>query len=199
MVDKKLKKMIIPMIIIVVTSLVFCACSKKDEEVPEITTDTVNVEITMEDGGVIELELDNAVAPITVQNFVGLAEQGFYDGLTFHRIIPGFMIQGGDPEGTGEGGSGKTIKGEFELNGVENSISHTEGIISMARKPNDMDSASSQFFITNEISTFLDGEYAAFGRVVAGMNVVQDISSVETDGNDKPLKDVVIESIKVIR
>ena len=155
------------------------------------------IEIEMQDGGKIELVLDRNNAPISVDNFINLVNKGFYDGLTFHRIIPNFMIQGGDPEGTGMGGSDKTIKGEFKVNGVNNSISHVRGVISMARSQ-DYNSASSQFFITNADSTFLDGQYAAFGRVTSGMDVVDRISSVQTDSNDKPLQPVVIKSIKVI-
>jgi len=158
---------------------------------------TVMIEIEMESGGIIKLELYLDVAPITVENFVGLVKDGFYDGLIFHRVIKGFMIQGGDPQGTGFGGSGKTIKGEFKKNGVENDISHVRGVISMARSQK-MDSASSQFFIVQEDSTYLDGAYAAFGRVTEGMDVVDEIASVQTDQNDRPYEDVVIKSIRVI-
>ncbi|MBE6725740.1 MAG: peptidylprolyl isomerase [Ruminococcaceae bacterium] len=158
---------------------------------------TVMIEIEMESGGIIKLELYPDVAPITVENFVGLVKDGFYDGLIFHRVIKGFMIQGGDPQGTGFGGSGKTIKGEFKKNGVENDISHVRGVISMARSQK-MDSASSQFFIVQEDSTYLDGAYAAFGRVTEGMDVVDEIASVQTDQNDRPYEDVVIKSIRVI-
>ena len=132
------------------------------------------VEIEIEDYGTIKLELDRKAAPITVENFLKLVEEDFYDGLTFHRIVSGFMIQGGDPEGTGMGGSDETIKGEFSANGVENSLSHTRGAISMARS-SAMDSASSQFFIVQEDSTFLDGEYAAFGYVTEGIEIVDQI------------------------
>jgi peptidyl-prolyl cis-trans isomerase B (cyclophilin B) len=156
------------------------------------------VEITMQDGGKIDIELDPSEAPDTVKNFLKLVNEGFYDGLTFHRIIPGFMIQGGDPEGTGLGGSDATIKGEFSSNGVKNSISHERGVISMARS-NDPDSASSQFFITNADSVFLDGEYAAFGRVTSGMDTVDQISAVKTGANDAPETPVVIASIKQIQ
>ena len=131
-------------------------------------------EIEVEDYGVISLELDADTAPITVTNFVNLAKDGFYDGLTFHRIIDGFMIQGGDPLGNGTGGSDETIKGEFSDNGVENDISHVRGTISMARS-SDPDSASSQFFIVHQDSTYLDGQYAAFGHVTDGMDVVDAI------------------------
>ena len=154
------------------------------------------IEIEMESGGVIKLELYPDIAPITVDNFVGLAKKGFYDGLIFHRVINGFMIQGGDPDGNGTGGSGKNIKGEFAKNGVPNDISHVRGVISMARaRP--MDSASSQFFIVQQDSTYLDGSYAAFGRVTEGMDVVDEIASVPTDRYDRPLEDVVIKTIRV--
>ena len=130
----------------------------------ELLTGLHHVTIDVQDYGTISLELDADTAPISVTNFINLANEGFYDGLTFHRIISGFMIQGGDPNGNGTGGSEKTIKGEFSANGVENDISHVRGVISMARA-NDPDSGSSQFFIVHEDSTFLDGQYAAFGHV----------------------------------
>lgn len=160
-----------------------------------------NILIKMKDGGEIKVELDADIAPITVTNFINLANNHFYDGLTFHRIIKGFMIQGGDPTGTGTGGSSDTIKGEFAENGVENSISHKRGVISMARG-DDFDSASSQFFIVHEDSTFLDGKYASFGKVTSGMEVVDKIAKVEADENKNGLvekeKQPVIETISVI-
>lgn len=140
----------------------------------ELLTGLHHVTIDVQDYGTISLELDADTAPISVTNFINLANEGFYDGLTFHRIISGFMIQGGDPNGNGTGGSEKTIKGEFSANGVENDISHVKGVISMARA-NDPDSGSSQFFIVHEDSTFLDGQYAAFGHVTDGMDVVDAI------------------------
>ena len=155
------------------------------------------VRITMQDGGVIDLALDAQAAPITVENFLKLVNDGFYDGLTFHRIIPGFMIQGGCPEGTGMGGPGWHIKGEFARNGVPNPIKHTRGVISMARAM-DPNSAGSQFFIMHEDAPHLDGGYAAFGHVVAGMDVVDRIADVATDYNDKPLTPVVMESVRVV-
>ena len=155
------------------------------------------VRITMQDGGVIDLELDAQAAPITVENFLKLVKDGFYDGLTFHRIIPGFMIQGGCPEGTGMGGPGWHIKGEFARNGVANPIKHTRGVISMARAM-DPNSAGSQFFIMHEDAPHLDGGYAAFGHVVAGMDVVDRIADVATDYNDRPLTPVVMESVRVV-
>ncbi|MBO5783473.1 MAG: peptidylprolyl isomerase [Clostridia bacterium] len=152
------------------------------------------IRIEMENSGIIKLELDAKAAPITVANFEKLVREGFYDGLIFHRVISGFMIQGGDPMGTGFGGSKETIKGEFRANGVDNPISHKRGVISMARSqmPN---SASSQFFIMHQDGEFLDGNYAAFGHVVEGIEVVDEIASVATDPRDKPLNDVVIKSI----
>ncbi|MDR3072930.1 MAG: peptidylprolyl isomerase, partial [Clostridiales Family XIII bacterium] len=150
-----------------------------------------------EDGGVIVLELDPDVAPVTTENFLKLVNANFYDGLTFHRVIKGFMIQGGDPLGNGTGGSDDKIEGEFSSNGHSNSISHVRGVISMARSAN-KNSASSQFFITNEDATFLDGDYASFGHVVSGMDVVDRISDVKTDTNDKPLEPVVIQSIRQV-
>lgn len=154
------------------------------------------IRIEMENGGIIKLELDAKAAPITVANFEKLVKEGFYDGLIFHRVISGFMIQGGDPMGTGYGGSKETIKGEFRANGVDNPISHKRGVISMARSqmPN---SASSQFFIMHQDGEFLDGNYAAFGHVVEGIEVVDEIASVATDPRDKPLNDVVIKSITI--
>ena len=155
------------------------------------------VRISMQDGGVIDLELDAQAAPITVENFLKLVGEGFYDGLTFHRVIPSFMIQGGCPEGTGMGGPGWHIKGEFARNGVPNPIKHTRGVISMARAM-DPNSAGSQFFIMHEDAPHLDGGYAAFGHVVAGMDVVDRIAQVATDYNDRPLAPVVMESVRVV-
>ena len=161
-------------------------------------TEGSEVVITVKDYGTIELELDREAAPITVDNFVQLVQDGFYDGLTFHRIISGFMIQGGDPLGNGTGGSDVQIKGEFKNNGVDNPISHTRGVISMARSRS-MDSASSQFFIVHEDSTFLDGDYAAFGHVTQGMDVVDAICEntpvVDGNGTVKSGAQPVIESI----
>ena len=163
-------------------------------------TEGNQVVITVQDYGTIELELDREAAPITVDNFVQLVQEGFYDGLTFHRIISGFMIQGGDPLGNGTGGSDVQIKGEFKSNGVDNPISHTRGVISMARSRS-MDSASSQFFIVHEDSTFLDGEYAAFGHVTQGMEVVDAICEntpvIDGNGTVKSGAQPVIESIKM--
>ena len=159
-----------------------------------------HVEIVIRDYGTIAVELDADAAPITVANFLKLAKSGFYDGLTFHRIINGFMMQGGDPEGTGMGGSSEKIKGEFSANGVKNDLSHTRGAISMARSQA-MDSASSQFFIVQSDSTFLDGDYAAFGHVTEGMDIVDKICKeakpTDDNGSIKADEQPVIESIRM--
>lgn len=155
------------------------------------------VEMRIAQFGIIRLELFPTVAPETVKNFLSLVDKGFYNGLTFHRIISGFMIQGGDPLGTGTGGSGHTIKGEFLQNGFNNPLNHTRGVLSMARSmmPN---SASSQFFIMHQDAPHLDGSYAAFGAVIEGMDVVDKIASIETDYADYPVHKVVIEEVKRI-
>ena len=150
--------------------------------------------IEMENGGIIKLALDATAAPNTVKNFLSLAGSGFYDGLTFHRIIPGFMIQGGCPDGTGMGGPGYCIKGEFKMNGVNNPIQHKRGVISMARAMNP-NSAGSQFFIMHQDAPHLDGQYAAFGHVVEGMDVVDAIASVPTGYADRPIEPVRIKKI----
>ena len=158
-----------------------------------------NVTITMESGEEIHLELYPAVAPHTVANFVSLAEDGFYDGLIFHRVIAGFMIQGGDPNGNGTGGPGYTIKGEFAANGVKNDIKHERGVLSMARRGDGNNTAGSQFFIMHSDHSSLDGQYAAFGRVTdeASMAVVDMIATTKTDANDKPLTEWRIKTITV--
>ena len=143
------------------------------------------VTIQMENGKEIKIELYPQIAPITVENFISLVKDGLYDGLTFHRVIPGFMIQGGCPDGTGMGGPGHTIKGEFLSNGVENTLRHTRGVLSMARA-NNPDSAGSQFFIMHADAPHLDGQYAAFGKVVEGMEAVDEIAAVPTDYSDRP-------------
>ena len=155
------------------------------------------IRITMQNGKTIDIELDATAAPITCENFEKLVKQGFYNGLTFHRIIPGFMIQGGDPEGTGMGGPGWSIKGEFAHNGVNNPIKHTRGVISMARSMNP-NSAGRQFFIMPKDAPHLDGEYAAFGRVVSGIEVVDEIAAVATDWNDRPRTPVVMEKVEIV-
>ena len=154
------------------------------------------VTITMKDGGTIRLELYPDVAPNTVNNFISLVKKKYYDGLIFHRVIKGFMIQGGCPNGTGMGGPGYGIKGEFSQNGVENTLKHTEGVLSMARAM-DPNSAGSQFFIMHKNAPHLDGGYAAFGKVIDGMDVVNRIAETRTDYNDRPLDPQVMESVTV--
>lgn len=186
-------------------SLVGCtnnntSSQKNDEEIEttvESTGELPIATIKIKDFGTIKAELYPDKAPNTVNNFISLANSGFYDGLIFHRVIKGFMNQGGDPDGVGTGGPGYSIKGEFSNNGyTNNDLKHTAGVLSMARA-NDPDSAGSQFFIMAEEASYLDGDYAAFGKVIEGMDVVNDINSVQTNSNAKPLKDVVIESITV--
>lgn len=189
------------------TAALLAGCGTKGESKKENSSQTDNsddtkVQITVKEYGTIEVALDEEAAPLTVENFLKLTEEGFYDGLTFHRIIDGFMIQGGDPKGNGTGGSDETIKGEFSENGVENPLSHTRGAISMARSQG-YDSASSQFFIVQEDSTYLDGQYAAFGYVTEGMDVVdkicEDVSVEDQNGTVLPENQPVIESIKVVK
>lgn len=193
-------------IVLLLAALLLCslACAKgaaapaAEEKKEDTTVDKTHpiATITMKDGGVIELELYPEKAPESVKNFISLANSGFYDGLIFHRVIMGFMIQGGDPLGKGTGGPGYSIKGEFKANGVDNDISHVRGVISMARSQ-PYDSAGSQFFICHEDSTFLDGQYAAFGRVTSGMDVVDRIAKTTTDSKDKPYKDQIMASVRV--
>jgi len=154
------------------------------------------VTFTMENGDVFKAELYPEVAPQSVNNFISLINKNFYDGLIFHRVINGFMIQGGDPEGTGMGGPGYSIKGEFASNGFKNDLRHTEGVLSMARSMLP-DSAGSQFFIMHKTSPHLDGEYAAFGKIIEGMEIINAIAEVETDFNDKPRKPQVMKSVTV--
>lgn len=202
------------LIMIFVLSITLLGCDKASTDITKSTSNSNikeekkymtgkhNIKIEVEDYGDIEVELDADTAPITVTNFIKLVNEGFYDGLTFHRIIDGFMIQGGDPKGNGTGGSDEKIKGEFSANGVENNISHKRGVISMARVSYSMDSASSQFFIVHEDSEFLDGQYAAFGHVTSGMDVVDKIcDKVEViDNNGTTLKkdQPIIKKISVI-
>jgi peptidyl-prolyl cis-trans isomerase B (cyclophilin B) len=184
--------------------LLLVGCGKK--AAPE--EDTMNAQnpiatITMEDGGVIKLELYPEIAPNTVKNFIHLANSGFYDGVIFHRVIEGFMIQGGDPDGRGTGGPGYRIKGEFSNNNHKNDLSHERGVISMARQGNPYfpasayNTAGSQFFIMHADSDFLDGDYAAFGKVIEGMDVVDRIATTETDGSDRPLETQTMQSVRV--
>ena len=217
-------KKLLPLTLALLLALTLCACGGTETTSAETTEETEtteaaeatetadtaegigihHVEIDVQDYGTIALELDGDTAPITVQNFLDLAESGFYDGLTFHRIMDGFMIQGGDPDGNGMGGSDTPIKGEFEANGVPNDISHVRGVISMARS-NAPDSASSQFFIVHQDSTFLDGNYAAFGHVTEGMDVVDAICekvaplAVDDNGTILPDDQPEITSIRVVQ
>lgn len=152
------------------------------------------ITMTMQNGSIIKAELYPEIAPNTVHNFISLVQKNFYDGLLFHRVINGFMIQGGDPEGTGMGGPGYGIKGEFAQNGFENNLKHTEGVLSMARSMMP-DSAGSQFFIMHKNSPHLDGAYAAFGKVIEGMEVVNQIAETATDYSDRPLEDQIIKTV----
>ena len=154
------------------------------------------VTIKMANGGVITAELYPEIAPNTVNNFISLVSKGFYDGLIFHRVISGFMIQGGDPDGVGTGGPGYSIKGEFNANGFKNDLKHDKGVLSMARAMNP-NSAGSQFFVMHENSPHLDGQYAAFGKVIEGQDVVDAIATVRTDWNDKPREPQVMEKVTV--
>ena len=193
-------KKIIAILSAAILTLTFCGCSKRQSEFDSDTDSgygTHHAVITIKDYGDIKLVLDGDTAPITVKNFVELAKSGFYDGLTFHRIIKGFMIQGGDPKGNGTGGSDKTIRGEFSKNGVENNISHKRGVISMARLQ-DNNSASSQFFIMHKDAPHLDGGYAAFGKVIAGMDTVDKIAAVPTDSNDRPKQEQRMQSVRFV-
>lgn len=208
---EKVSRSRICFVLLVIAAFVFmtAGCEKKDltkgtiEEYSYEETDEVTsyVKIVTGKDEVILLELYPEVAPLTVQNFQKLVQEKFYDGLTFHRVIEGFMIQTGDPLGNGTGGSDTTIKGEFSKNGVQNDLKHEKGVVSMARSA-DMDSASSQFFIcsdTNESVSSLDGSYAAFGKTIAGLDVVERISKVQTDSNDKPLKTEKMESVRFVK
>ena len=154
------------------------------------------VTITMDNGDVMKAELYPEIAPNTVNNFISLVKKGFYDGLIFHRIISGFMIQGGDPDGTGMGGPGYSIKGEFSYNGVDNNLKHSRGVLSMARAQHP-DSAGSQFFIMHANAPHLDGQYAAFGKLIEGEDVLDSIASVDTDWNDRPRKPQVMKTVTV--
>ena len=193
-----MKKWIALFTALMLVACLFAGC--KDEE--SASGGKHHVEIDVKNYGTITLELDADAAPITVENFLKLANEGFYNGLTFHRIMSGFMVQGGDPEGTGFGGSDETIKGEFSANGVENPLSHTRGAISMARNGLSMDSASSQFFIVHQDSTFLDGQYACFGYVTDGMDVVdaicRDAKPTDDNGTIPAAEQPVITEVRVI-
>lgn len=206
-----MKKLLALALALLLLALLLVSCDEK-EDIPEgpynfseTETDYVRLRVVEQKNankteyvGEIVIKLEPDIAPITVANFKKLVGEGFYDGLIFHRVINNFMIQGGDPKGTGMGGSDENIKGEFASNGVENSISHKRGVISMARNGYDMDSASSQFFIVHKDSTYLDGDYAAFGAVVYGIETVDKVAKVSTNGSDKPYKNVIIESARFV-
>ena len=190
-----MKKKIILLTALLMSMILLISCSSTPKE-----TGTIYAQIEMESGGIITLELYGDIAPITVGNFKKLAESGTYDSTIFHRVIQGFMIQGGDPTGTGYGDKSlATIKGEFSANGVKNNLSHDRGVISMARSQK-YDSASSQFFIcdSGNYKRSLDGQYAAFGKVIAGMDVVDKIAAVATDANDRPTSIQRMKSVRII-
>lgn len=198
-----MKKSITVLAILVGVIFIMTGCGKKEASIGEneYLSGEYNIEIEIEEYGTIKATLDAGNAPITVTNFVKLVEEGFYDGLTFHRIITDFMIQGGDPEGNGTGGSDETITGEFDSNRISNSQSHTRGALSMARSQ-DKDSASSQFFIVHQDSSFLDGDYATFGYVTEGMEIVDQICAdtpvLDGNGTVDPSNQPVITSIKIV-
>ena len=200
---KKSNRVLLAVLGVLILGLLVFGCVKLFTPAPaDPNAELHHVEINIRDYGTITVELDASQAPITVKNFMDLAESGFYNGLTFHRIMEGFMMQGGDPNGDGTGGSGKNIKGEFAYNGVSNTISHTRGVISMARSSNGYDTASSQFFIMHKDNTSLDGQYAAFGHVTKGMRIVDKICEnakpLDDNGTIAPEDQPVIESITVI-
>ena len=192
------KKIILALCLVMSLCLVACSNkTNKNEETRIPPKELPIATIVVKNYGTIEAELYPHIAPNTVNNFIYLANSGFYDGLTFHRVIKDFMIQGGDPNGNGTGGPGYSIKGEFSNNNFKNNLKHTEGVLSMARSQN-KNSAGSQFFIVTKDQPGLDGDYATFGKVISGMDVVHKIEDAQTDSNDKPLKSVIIESIKVV-
>lgn len=193
------KTIMVIMLITLSLALWGCSSDNNDERVIKDSGEVQSeknpqVTIIMENSEEIVLELYPETAPNTVYNFLSLVDDRFYDGLTFHRVIPGFMIQGGDPHGDGTGGPGYSIKGEFESNGIENNIKHDQGVISMARST-DPDSAGSQFFIMHDAAPNLDGDYAAFGKVIEGMDVVDAIAKTDTNTQDKPLEPQIIKRI----
>lgn len=204
---KRKALMIMMAVLMLIAALTFGGCSEKSGNPNLPIEDTYSLEqyagenpvavIKVKGYGNIYVELYPEVAPNTVNNFISLANSGFYDGVIFHRVIEDFMIQGGDPDGNGTGGPGYSIFGEFTSNGFKNELSHERGVISMARRGNDNNSAGSQFFIMHKDSAYLDGDYAAFGKVISGMDVVDAIAAVETNVNDKPVDDVEMESVTV--
>ena len=190
------KKILIAAVLAFLAVLTLVSCSKDKPAESGNLGDSVMVQIEMQNGGIIKLELYPKAAPITVENFVNLVNEGFYDGLIFHRVIRGFMIQGGCPDGTGMGGPGYTIKGEFSQNGFANDLRHTEGVLSMARAMHP-DSAGSQFFIMHKNSPHLDGAYAAFGKITEGMDIVNKIAETATDYSDRPLEEQKMKKVTV--
>ncbi|HBI93307.1 MAG TPA: peptidylprolyl isomerase [Terrisporobacter glycolicus] len=192
----KRKKGILASFLAGAMALVGCSQGEMNDEVRTPPKELPIATIVIKNYGTIEAELYPHIAPNTVNNFISLANSGFYDGLTFHRIIKDFMIQGGDPNGNGSGGPGYSIKGEFTKNKFKNDLKHTEGVLSMARSQN-KNSGGSQFFIMTKDSPHLDGQYAAFGKIIKGIDIVHEIENIKTGNNDKPEKDIVIESIKV--
>lgn len=191
---------IVGLLVVMMTGTVLFGCqadeSEQEADKAKEMSDHPVVVFTMDNDEQIYMELYEDLAPNTVNNFIALIEDDFYDGLIFHRVIPGFMIQGGDPDGQGTGGPGHSIKGEFSSNGFDNDLSHEKGILSMARSPHP-DSAGSQFYITVEDSPHLDGDYAGFGKVLEGMDIADDIAGVERDPQDKPVEDQVIKTAEV--
>ena len=206
--NKKFIKRVALILMAILTSLSLVACGSEKNSSNDNETKTTKANptasIVVKDYGTIELELYPEIAPNTVNNFISLVNKGFYNGLTFHRVIKDFMIQTGDPTGTGMGGSEKEIKGEFEINGIKNNISHTRGVLSMARRGSNpetedtLNSASSQFFIVHQDSNFLDGSYASFGKLLNGYDILDKIATTSTDQNDKPLNDIKMNSIRFV-
>lgn len=193
-----MRKILIFTLLISLFLLTSCSDDSSDITDENLLEATDMVQIIMEDGGVIKIELYGNLVPVTVENFKKLVSEGFYDGLIFHRVVENFMIQCGDPTGTGMGGSDETIVGEFSSNGYNNPLKHERGVISMGRKGNSYDSASSHFFICHGDYPSGDGQYAAFGKVVEGMDIVDKIAAVDTDRNDKPIVDQRISSMTLI-
>lgn len=196
---KRYKQLLIPLIILLIISFLMWyqgVIKNQNQEKGEAMMKNPVITIQMADGNLIKIELYPEIAPNTVNNFISLSKSGFYDGVIFHRVIEGFMIQGGDPLGTGVGGPGYSIKGEFRSNGVENELKHSRGVLSMARS-NNPDSAGSQFFIMHQDAAHLDGQYAAFGKVISGMEVVDQIATTKTDSQDRPTEEQKISKVMV--
>ena len=195
MTDKR-KKGFLASLLAGAMALVWCSQGEVNDEVRTPPEELPVAIIVIKDYGTVEAELYPHIAPNTVNNFISLANSGFYDGLTFHRVIKDFMVQGGDPNGNGTGGPGYSIKGEFTKNKFKNDLKHTEGVLSMARSQS-KNSAGSQFFIMTKEASHLDGQYAGFGKVTSGIDIVHKIENVKTGNSDKPEKDIIIESIKI--